>query len=392
MSISSLAYTPPLRRSPSASTLDYSLVEKATELYDEGDLPGAAEQVFRHLFPSHASFDLAAGFTFNQGSSKVTARISDGIFALTVPLVRLPEGGAAIAALRYTLTRINGPAQLYQARLHGEDIVIEMRESLDNLHPHKLLEVLRRAPIEADRHDDWMIGQFKCTAVDRVPVESLTADENGVAVEFWKRHFDDCEELLKETQRKRSMFFLNETTAFAINRLRFVLPLGGSLAPRIFEAVDTFNDTDVDPMKREAALGKHIKEMKAVSADELRASLGHAEYAICPVAEGTGKAISNFFAPGNNYLDTVENLTSSAPLDATLALAGTYYYLLANFWWPTEVEDAFKAGLSEVSGKPLREAAKTLFGNAQQIVTDFVGDDDDDDEEEGDEEEESDDE
>ena len=77
-------------------------------------------------------------------------------------------------------------------------------------------------------------------------------------------------------------------------------------------------------------------------------------------------------------MDTIEQLKGSdKPLDAALALIGTYAYLLACFAWPEPVEAALKGGLSLASGKPWREAANTLFDHARGLVATFADDADD---------------
>src|SRR5688572_16382214 len=116
MSISSLRFVPPIRRAVVARTLDFDLVETAVSQHQSGDHLGSVSTVFAHLFPDNPP-DLSAPFTFTQGSSRVTVRIDDGVCTVTVPMVRVVAGGSGVAALRYTLTRINGCGQLTQARL-----------------------------------------------------------------------------------------------------------------------------------------------------------------------------------------------------------------------------------------------------------------------------------
>ncbi len=387
MSISSLTYLAPIRKAAVGRTLDYQLLETAGELYTAGEFLASAQTVFRHLFPDGEPPDLAAGFAFTQGSSRVTARITDGVCFLSVPMARLPTTGSGVAALRYVLTRINGSGQLHQARLHGEDIHLEFTEKLSALHPQKLIEVLRRMPVVADQHDDWMASQFGVTPLDRGTVGALDDDELERAEQGWRTHWNDVEELLTESQRKRSQFFLNEVTSFALQRIRFVLPVGGSVLPRMLESANTFNDSDVDPRKRETTLAKCIKDMKAISSDELRRSVGHVEYAINPFTEGTPARLSSFFGPGN-YMNTIKKFRAAGQsMDTALPLIGTYYYLLATHSWPTEIGLAMQAGLASASDKPWREAAGIMLDHAEQLVERYRDEPEDEDgEEEGDDE------
>jgi hypothetical protein len=197
------------------------------------------------------------------------------------------------------------------------------------------------------------------------------------------------DELLKESHKKRSMFFLNELTAYALSRVRFALPLCGFVGGQLTESSDTFNDTDQEPLKRETALGKCIKEMKAVSDEVLRQNLGHVEHAFSPLDEGKPAVLSNYFEPGDDsYMDAIDDLRHTGKSsEASLALIGTYYFLLANFYWPEPIEAEIKKGLELMSGKSWREVATVLFDHARELADKFGGPDDEEEEDEDDEEE-----
>jgi hypothetical protein len=382
MSLSSLTYTPPIRRDAVGRDLDYEVLEHAAEQYASGDALGAAQAVMRHLFPQEAP-DLSQPFTFTQGSSRVTVRVEDGVGFVDVPMVRVPQGGASVAALRYVLQSVNGSGQLFQGRLRGDDVVLEFADKLIGLHPHKLIEVLRRMPVEADRHDDWMERQFGATPLDRAPIGPLDGSELERAAQIWALHWDEVDELLKEALRKRSVWFLNEVSGYALHRIRFALPLCGSVLPRLLEAAGTFNDGDADARKREATLNKIIKEMKALSPEELARSLGHLEHTLTPHTEGTRERMASLLGPGH-YRETIKKLRATGySLDAGLAMIGTYYYLLATHSWPAEIATELKAGLLASSGKPWREAAQLLLDHAEALLGD---EEDDEDEEESEDE------
>ncbi len=387
MGLTALTYTPPIRRDAIGRVLDYALLEQASEQYSNGQHLEATRTVFRHLFPDEAP-DLAQPFSFTQGSSKVTVRVDDGVCFVSTPMVRLPAAGGGVAALRYVLSSINCSGQLFQGRLRGDDIALEFADKLDALHPHKLVEVLRRMPVEADRHDDWMERQFQCTPLDRAPIEPLPGADLERAAQVWALHWDEVDELLKEELRKRSVWFLNEVTGYCVHRIRFALPLCGSVLPRLLAAARTFNDADVDPRKREATLGKTIKEMKAITGDELGKSLGHVEHALSPHTEGTPERLSGLLGPGH-YRETIEKYRDSGySIDAALAMVGTYYYLLATHAWPANVAAQLKAGLEASTGKPWREAAGMMLEHAAELCKEYVADGAaaDDDEAEDDEE------
>ena len=375
MAITSLTYAAPLRRLPRPLNLDYALLEAASAASDDGQVDDAIHKVFAHLFPGAAVGDLAAQpFTFVQGSSQVTARVEDGQLAITVPLVRLTPTGNAVAALRYALTTISGSGQLYQPRLRGDDLYLEFRDKLTRMHPAKVLEVLRRMPVEADRCDDWLVGQFGAQPLERAEIEPLSEDELARAEAAWRMHWDEVEELLKESQRKRSTWFLNEVSAIALFRVQFVLPICGYLLARISESASVWNDGQGDPAKREAALARTAREMKAIPAAELRANLGHASYALAPLAEGQPSTLAGYFGSGD-YIETIDKFrTQGKSFEAALALMSSCTYLLARYAWPEDVAAALMDGLAKAGGKPWRDAAALLWDHCKGLVEQFCGD------------------
>jgi hypothetical protein len=372
MTIQTLTYEAPVRHSVPHPMLNYELLDSADELAQQGESLLALQKVIEHLLPSSKVPNLLnEALVFTQGSSNVTIKIEGDELVIRVPLIRLPEGGRAVAALRYVLTQIAGTGRLFQPRLVKDDIHIEYRDALSRLHPAKVLEVLRRMPEEADNSDDLLIGQFGALPLERASITPLDDAELDRCETIWKSHWVNLEELVKECQRKRSLFFLNELTAYAPNQVLFTLPLSGYLAHRLSEFASTFNNSNEEPLKREASLLRCIKEMKAVSREELQKSVGHASYAINPLWEGTSQALGRYLAGG--YIETVNDLRRSGnSFDAAFGLIGTYTYLLARFSWPEALEEAMKESLIRASGKPWKEAASILCAQAERIIAQFA--------------------
>ncbi|MEZ4399553.1 MAG: hypothetical protein R3B06_06025 [Kofleriaceae bacterium] len=394
MAITSLSFATPLRRLPAPRRLDYGLLEAAMAHAEAGATGDAVAGVLGHLFPDAPVPDLTAGpFAFVQGSSRVTVALDGDALAVTVPLVTLAGARNPVAALRYILTTVAGSGQLYQPRLRGDDITLEFRDKLSRMHPAKLLEVLRQMPVEADRVDDWLETEFGARPLERAPITPLDDAEAAAADALWRSHWADVEELVKESQRRRSVFFLNEVTALALFRVQFALPVCGVLAAQLTESAGTWNDGQQDPTKREASLARCARDMAALPAATLRANLGHAAYALAPLAPGEAATLTSYFG-GGDYLSAIDKYrTSGRSFEATLALWSSTTYLLARYAWPPETAAALMGALAAASGKPWREASAVLWDKLRAVAelfgadaADGVGpdDDDDDDDDDGD--------
>lgn len=368
MTLTSFVSLPPVRRRSAKLQPDFELLDEAIDLFESGQQEASIALTLAHLLGKAPADLRSEPCSLIQGSSRVTLSIEGDKLLVTVPLVRLTEGGKSTAALRYLLTRVSGSGQLHQPRVSGDEVRLEYTDRITRLHPIKLLEVLRLMPVEADRHDDWMADQFGVLPLEREPIEPLTDDEFRHAQAIWHQHWTEVDELLKESQRKRSMFFLNETTAYAYYQLRSRLPLAGAVLSRLAESASTYNDADEDPGKREAALAKCAKEMKALPPEVLRQNLGHAHYSISPFADGKIQVLEHYFED-SEYLKIVERARSSGQhMVAALAMFTSYSYLLGRLAFDEHIEAALWAGLEQASDKPFREAATILLNNGRAIV------------------------
>jgi hypothetical protein len=385
MPITTFTYEVPVRRATTYPELDFEELEAAGALAEQGRPLDALAKVFSHLFPGKPLPDLTKeAFVFTQGSSLVSTKIEGDDLVISTPLVRLPTDGRAIAAMRHVLTKIAATGQIYQPRLDGDDLRLEYRDPISRLHPAKVFEVLTKMPAEADDNDDFLTGQFGAQPLDRSPVTPVDDAEFERCQKIWKQHWDDIEELLKDCQKKRSMFFLSEMTAYALYRVRFALPLVGFVSWKLDELASTFNDGDEDPVKREASMARAIKEMRAVTPQAFRSSLGHATYALSPLEEGGSDEIDHHLEA---YTETIENWRKQGKsYEAALGMFGTFNYLLGQYHWDEPVRLALQEALAASSGKPWKEMVATLLEHAEQIVAKYGGDDSDDEDDEEDSE------
>ena len=210
-------------------------------LRDEGSTPRVADEGVRAPVPDDAAprhdaggVLVHAGIVEGHDADRGRRHLDHG------PARAAADGGGAIAALRYVLTRTSSSGQLYQPRLRGDDIHLEFRDRLRGCIRRRSLEVLRAMPVEAD--DTRRLARSAQFGACRSSAHRSRLDDargRRVPRRFWRTHWNDVEELLKECQRKRSMFFLNELTAYALHRIAFALPLRGYLDSRLDEsAVD----------------------------------------------------------------------------------------------------------------------------------------------------------
>jgi len=369
MSITSLHLPAPIRRRQHHAPSDHARRDRAVELFESGSLRESVCETLAYLLPGTAVPDLVGEpLCFVQGSARVRVGIERDELAVGTVLAALQDGSQATAALRYFLTRMSSTGQLFQPRLRGDSIALEFRDRLALMHPLKLIEVLQRLPVEAYRNDAWLAQQFSVALPDREPVPPLDDDEFARAHLVWQRHWDQVDALMTESRRRRSLRVLDALGSLAVNHVNYALPLFGAVRARLNESADDFTDRDENPNRRDSVLAKCVKDMQQVGADELRACLGHLQYAINPQLDGTPSLLTSMLGGGQRMQATGELRAAGRALEAALELVSIYLYLLTHYSWPEEVEAALRAGLDLASDQPWREVTDLLWEHANSTA------------------------
>jgi hypothetical protein len=371
MGIASLTIPAPIGRREPPQARDYGRRDRAVELFDERRYREAIAETFAYVIPGVAVPDLEReALCLVQGSARVRARIDGAALVVSATLAALdPAAPRPIAALRYALARLSATGQIFQPRLDAGVLRLEFREALELVHPLKLVEVMQRLPAEAERNDAWLADRFGLVMTDREALVGLDAAELERAKAVWAQHWQTVEGLMTESKRRRSIYFFDALGAFALNGVRYALPLFGAVRAQLNELADVFTDGDEDPDRREAALGKCIKAMKRVDDATLARCVGHARYAINPLAPGSPALLSALLGGGPRLSGAGELRATGRSIEAALGLVALYVLLLAQYAWAPEVETALRGGLDAVAGKPWRDAADLLWAHAHRTST-----------------------
>lgn len=369
MAIGSLQLPKPVRRRPPVIVRDHLRRDRALELFDGGDVAGALTESLRFLLPSIEVPDLRTeALELVQGTAQVCLRIDGDALLIEAQLARMAKPEKSAAMLRYALTQLASTGQLYQPKLHNSVLSLSYREELTLVHPNKLIEILTRLPSEAESHDDWLGHAFGVETAQRAVLEPLSADELARAEQIHEAHWSAIEALQLESRRRRSVRFMDAVAFLASNHPRYLLPMHGAMRATLNEAAEVFNDREHNPNKRDAELARCVREMRAISPQQLAASLGHAHYALSPLGEGTGAQLASMLGSNNHMQKTGELRASGQALDAAMDLIADYVYLLAQWRFADEVEEAVRTALDQADGRPWREVADLLWNHAAGLV------------------------
>ena len=374
MPIHALNFPVPIRRTTRPAPRDHARRDRAIELFDAGDAESGIQESLAYLLPDRSIADLrTAPLRFAQGAASIDVARDGSELVITATIASINDSAATTAALRFFLSRLSSTGQLFQPRLQGDEVTLCYRDLIAQMHPTKLIEVVQRLAQEASRHDRWLSERFGIAVPDNGLLTPLSADELPRAIDAWRMHWAEIDELVMESRRRRSLRVLDTLGSLAINRTRYLLPVHGDVRARLIEFADTFTDRDEDGEARDAALAKCVKQMLRVSDDELQAAFAHADYAINPLRDGSDSVGASLVAHPQRTQHVADLRNAGQLLEATLELGASYVYALAQYSWPEPLEKRLREALDQASGKPWREASQLLWNHAQQLGRDWGG-------------------
>ena len=369
MAIAGLVFPSPLQKRPTFVKQDYARRDQAIRLFESNQPLSAAHETLHYLNPSAGEFDLAkAPLRWAQGTAQIQILLAGTRLSVKSQLIRVNAAQSNPAVLRYFLSKISNTGQLFQPRLSGDVLELAFSEELNLLHPQKLIEVLQKLPGIADSHDAWLCDELGADLSERAKLKALSASERKRALSFWTQHWRDMEALLLESRRRRSVQFLDSVGRLAINHVRYVLPLFGSLRHTLNQSADVFTDRDENPKVRENELARCIRTMQEATEVQLFSCLGHVNYAFSPWTPGSADVLRSAIGNVHHMHQSNELRLSGRALEATVGLVANFLYLLAYFAWPAPVERALRAALAAASNKPWQEAANIMWKHAQSIA------------------------
>lgn len=375
MTLPSLSCPPTLRHSSPQFVRDYSRRDAALDRFHEGDHIASIREAIAFALPTVVTdggeLDLAARpLEFVQGSAKVRVAIVADQLTIASDIAELPASGKATAALRHMLTEVGSTGQYYQPRLYADTVRLEFSCPVGRLHPIKLIDAIEKLALEADRNDHWMSARFGVTMNHRALLSRLSPTELQTAKALWDAHWAGIEQLVSEVRRKRSMLLLEAVCGIASGHVRYLLPLQGELRRALEDDEDIYNDRDEHPDKRDAALAKAARRMRAVDAAALADGLGHAQYSVPTTNPERAPRISSVFE-GEHWGALANAKAAGRSMDVTLALVAGVLTLLTRSTWPDAIATELRAALDIAHNKPWRDAAEPLFAHVAKLRRDY---------------------
>ena len=298
-------------------------------------------------------------FTQMHGPIEITITITDKIFRVDVPFLKMVEKTNVIALLRKVAEVNFSRFDLSQIGLDGDDLTIHYEIPLALCHPYKIYTLLREVCFRADEFDDEFIENYHAEFLKELNYKSLTEKEQEKAwldIDHILDEYERYSSYFKEKQKDGYQWDIEVLSLLKIANMPYV---NGVLRYELMEYVDLLFNGDKEFNYRVEKGKNYLKKLAKKSKEEILKNLYHREQFISMLWRSSPDIIAEKL---ESYHETVERYEKN---DNGFALAyylqGVLLKLIYNYNLDESYKNLIETVLEETSGLKPEDAVSKLL-------------------------------
>jgi len=293
-----------------------------------------------------------------QGSAEVHVMVTDKIFSVKAPFLKITEQTNKVALLRKVAEVNFSPLSLAQIQLENDELWFAYEMPIELSQPHKVYDILRNVSIYADDYDDMFIDKYKAVFYKEPKHTVLSASEKE---EVWAQItavFKDYKDYTQFFKDKRWDDFQWDNLAISMLKISNMPYVHGKLRSDLIEYIGNLFNSDLDFNLRVDKCVNFMKKLTEKPQEEIMKDVYHAEQFISLRWRSSPQIISDRL---KNNLERVQNYEKE---ESNFNLSYYLQFNLLKLIYDYTLEDHYKKAiedvLEEVSGLCPNEAAPKL--------------------------------
>jgi len=333
----------------------------AIDAFDEKDFKKSLIEVINYMNPKLLEGKTTDGdieIVQMQGSAEIHVKITDKIFSVKAPFLKITEQTNKIALLRKVAEVNFTPLSLAQIQLENDELWFEYEMPIELSQPHKVYDILRNVSVYADDYDDMFIDKYKASFYKKPEYTALTDFEKK---EVWSQMttvFDDYKNYTKFFKDKRWDDFQWDNLAISMLKISNMPYVHGKLRTDLIEYIGNLFNSDIDFNFRVDKCVNFMKKLTEKSKEEIMKDVYHAEQFISLRWRSSAQIISDRL---KNNLERVQDYEKE---ESYFNLSYYLQFNLLKLIYDYNLEDHYKTAiedvLEEVAGLSPTDAAPKL--------------------------------
>lgn len=333
----------------------------AVDAFDEQQFKKTSIEIINFMNPNilkEVDLEQDIVFTQMQGSAEVQVKITDEIFSVKAPFLKITEQTNKVALLR-KIAEINfSPLKLAQIRLYENELCFRYEMPIELAQPNKVYDILRNVAVFADDFDDIFVEKYKA-AFYKTPKREILSQEE--ADQIWAQISMVLEDYTAYTQffkEKNWEDFQWDNIAISMLKISNMPYVQGKLRSDLIEYINNLFDTDLDYNFRVDKCVNFMKKLTAKSKEEIMKDIYQADQFISLRWRSSEQIISDRLSQNLDRVKGYEKNESNFNLSYYLQF--TLLKLIYDYNLEASYKDAIHTVLEEVAGLDPNDAAPKL--------------------------------
>ena len=335
--------------------------EEAVDAFDEKKFKKSVIAVINYLNPQllkdkNTAHDIE--IIQMQGSAEIQVKITDEIFSIKAPFLRITDQTNEVALLRKVAEVNFSPLRLAQIHQKNDELWFEYEMPIDLAQPNKVYDILRNVSIYADDYDDMFIEKYNATFYKKPKYIELTEKEKE---QVWTQISDVLEDYKNYTQffkEKRWDSFQWDNLVISMLKISNMPYVNGKLRSDLIEYINNLFNGNLDFNFRVDKGVNFMKKLTDMSKEEIMKNVYHAEQFISLRWRSSEEIISEKLKGNLEQVQKYEREESNFNLSYYLQFV--LLKLIYDYTLEEKYKNAIEEVLENVSGLTPTEAAPKL--------------------------------
>lgn len=333
----------------------------AIDAFDEKDFKKSIIEVINYMNPKLLEGKNTDGdieIVQMQGSAEVHVLVTDKIFSVKAPFLKITEQTNKVALLR-KISELNfTPLNLAQIQLENNELSFEYEMPIELSQPHKVYDILRNVCVYADDYDDMFIEKYNAAFYKEPKFTPLTDSEKEQVWQQITTVFEDYKNYTQFFKDKRWDDFQWDNLAISMLKISNMPYVNGKLRSDLIEYIGNLYNSHLDFNFRVDKCVNFMKKLTEKSQDGILKNVYHAEQFISLRWRSSAQIITDRL---KNNLERVQDYEKA---ESNFNLSYYLQFTLLKLIYDYNLEDHYKKAiediLEEVAGLCPNDAAPKL--------------------------------
>ncbi len=305
-------------------------------------------------------------FTQMQGSAEIKVKITDEIFCVKAPFLRITEQTNQVALLRRVAEVNFTPLRLVQIHLKDDELFFEYEMPIELAQPNKVYDILREVCVYADVFDDKFIEKYKAEFYKTPKKIDLTEEEKELVWQQISDIFEDYKNYKEYFKEKRRDSFIWDILAISFLKISNMPYINGKLRSDLIHNISSLFNFDIDFNHRVDKGVNFMKELMARSKEDILKNAYHAEQFLSLRWRSSEQIIKDW---AQNKLDTIQKYEKEENhFNLSYYLQVGFLKLIYDYNLEQNYAEAINNVLEQVSGLEPSDAAPKMAEVFYQLL------------------------